>query len=45
MLGLHRGGMQPRHEVDEYDGPDLSVFVCNRCGAVLGRSGDSEDDR
>ena len=44
ILGLHRGKMQPRDEVPEYDGPDRSVFVCNLCGAVLGHSGDSEGE-
>lgn len=35
ILRYHVGSVQPRHEVDGYDGEKRSVFVCNRCGKVI----------
>jgi len=35
LIGLHAGNVEPAHAVEKYDGPELAVFRCSRCGAVI----------
>jgi len=35
MVGLHAGTVEPAHAVEQYDGPELSVSRCSRCGTVI----------